>query len=237
MSIFEIMKKIVVFTGAGISQESGLKTFRDEDGLWENYDIEDVATIEAWHRNPALVLEFYNIRRDMTLAAKPNKAHKLLEALEKYYDVEIITQNIDNLHERAGSSKITHLHGMIDMAKSEITGIQKELNGAHIQLGDTCVDGHQLRPDIVWFGEDVPQIEVAAEICKKADIFIVVGTSLNVYPAAGLVHVTPSNVPKFIIDPNLEKVNNLKKVTYIKEKATVGMEVVFDMLVNKSKRL
>lgn len=221
----------MVFTGAGISQESGLKTFRDEDGLWENYEIEDVATISAWHRNPALVLEFYNIRRDVALAAKPNKAHFLLVELEKYFDVEIITQNIDNLHESAGSSKVTHLHGMIDMAKSEKTGIQKVLNGAHIKMGDLCKDGHQMRPDIVWFGEDVPQMDVAALICKQADVFLVIGTSLNVYPAAGLVHATPTGIQKYIIDPNLDKVNNLKNTKFIKEKATVGMEQVFELLV------
>ncbi len=227
------MKKLVVFTGAGISQESGLNTFRDEDGLWDKYNIEEVATIDAWHSNKSLVLQFYNERRVQALAAKPNKAHFILSQLESYFDVQVITQNIDNLHEQAGSSNVLHLHGMIDMAKSSITGKSVCLNGKDIVLGDLCEDGHQLRPDIVWFGEDVPNMEIAAKIVKEADILLIIGTSLNVYPAAGLVHVASDNIKKFLVDPNLQKVNNVKNLTIINKKATEGLPTVADMLLEK----
>ncbi len=225
------MKKLVVFTGAGISQESGLKTFRDEDGLWEKYNIEEVATIDAWHSNQSLVLQFYNERRTQALAAQPNSAHFVLAQLENSFDVQIITQNIDNLHERAGSTNVLHLHGMIDYARSCKTGKQIELKGKDILLGDLCEEGHQLRPDIVWFGEEVPNMEIAAKLVEEADILLVVGTSLNVYPAAGLIHVAPDKIQKFVVDPNLHKVNNTKNLTIINKKATDGLPLVASMLL------
>lgn len=224
------MKKLVVFTGAGISQESGLQTFRDEDGLWEKYNIEEVATIDAWHSNQSLVLQFYNERRTQTLAAKPNEAHFALAQLENSFDVQIVTQNIDNLHERAGSSNVLHLHGMIDYAKSCKTGKQIELKGKDILLGDLCEDGHQLRPDIVWFGEDVPNMDIAAKLVQQSDLLLIVGTSLNVYPAAGLVHIAPDHIQKFLVDPNVQKVNNIQNLTIINKKATDGLPLVASML-------
>lgn len=216
-------KKIVVLTGAGISAESGIKTFRDSDGLWENHRIEDVATFDAWKRNPSLVLEFYNQRRRQLLQCKPNAAHFALAELEQKYAVQIITQNIDNLHELAGSTNVLHLHGELLKVRSTqnenaIYDWKKDL-----QLGDFAEDGSQLRPHIVWFGENVPMIEVAGEIARKADIFMVVGTSLVVYPAAGLVHYTDYTVPKYVIDPNKPKITNIENVEYIIEKASVGV--------------
>lgn len=225
------MKQVVVFTGAGISQESGIKTFRDSDGLWEEYDIEEVATIEAWHRNPSLVLEFYNKRRKAALAAKPNAAHFAISMLEKHFEVQVITQNIDDLHERAGSKNVLHLHGMIDVAKSEKTGKQLILNGNDILIGDYCEEGFQLRPDIVWFGEEVPNIPIAAKLIEQADILIIVGTSLNVYPAAGLVHVAKDTCTKYLIDPNLERVNNVKRLKIVNEKATIGVPTVAQEII------
>lgn len=216
-------KKIVVLTGAGISAESGIKTFRDSDGLWENHRIEDVATFDAWKRNPSLVLEFYNQRRRQLLQCKPNAAHFALAELEQKYDVQIITQNIDNLHELAGSTNVLHLHGELLKVRSTqnenaIYDWKKDL-----LLGDCDESGAQLRPHIVWFGENVPMIEVAGEIARKADIFMVVGTSLVVYPAAGLVHYTDYTVPKYVIDPNKPKITNIENVEYIIEKASVGV--------------
>lgn len=225
------MKKLIVFTGAGISQESGIQTFRDADGLWEQYDIEEVASINAWYKNPALVLDFYNQRRKNALAAQPNQAHETIAGLEKYFDVQVITQNIDNLHERAGSSKVLHLHGMIDIAKSENTGEQVVLNGSDINIGDLCPSGHQLRPDIVWFGEEVPNIPIAAELIKEADALLIVGTSLNVYPAAGLVHLAPQNALKYLVDPNLNRVSNVKRLKVYNEKATTGVPKVASSLI------
>jgi NAD-dependent deacetylase len=225
------MKKLVVFTGAGVSRESGLKTFRDDDGLWENYSVEEVATIDAWYKNPKLVLDFYNARRRQVIEAQPNIAHLELAKLESFFDVQIVTQNIDNLHERAGSSNVLHLHGMIDVAKSSKTGKQLILNGKDIQIGDYCEAGHQLRPDIVWFGEDVPNMEIASEIVSKADLFLIIGTSLNVYPAAGLVHVAPDRVPKFLVDPNLQRVNNIKNLSVISKNATEGVPMVAEKII------
>ncbi|CAG5077452.1 SIR2 family NAD-dependent protein deacylase [Parvicella tangerina] len=225
------MKKLVVFTGAGISQESGIKTFRDADGLWEEYDIEEVASIQAWHKNPALVLDFYNKRRHNALEAQPNKAHEVIGQLEDYFDVQVVTQNIDNLHERAGSTKVLHLHGMIDMAKSDVTGEQICLNGKDISIGDVCSEGHQLRPDIVWFGEEVPNIPIAADLIREADAMLIVGTSLNVYPAAGLVHVAPENSLKYLVDPNLSRVGNIKRLKIINEKATIGVPIAANSLI------
>ena len=192
VSTWIIMKKIVVLTGAGISAESGLKTFRDSDGLWEGYDVEEVATPEAWRRNPALVQEFYNMRRKSVLEAQPNAAHYALAELEKKYDVTVITQNIDDLHERGGSSKVLHLHGIITHSQSSLNpNLTYPIDGWELKMGEKCELGSQLRAHVVWFGEPVPMIEEAARVCTKADIFILVGSSLNVYPAAGLVHYVP----------------------------------------------
>jgi len=195
-------KKIVVLSGAGISAESGLGTFRDSGGLWEKYDISKVATIEAWHENPTLVLEFYDARRKQIIDAKPNIAHFSLVELEKQYDVTIVTQNIDDLHERSGSSTVLHLHGEILKSRSEATDAITYPISGDIKYGDLAPDGQQLRPHIVWFGEDVPKLTEAQEIIKKCDILIIVGTSLNVYPAAGLRFACPETAKKHLIDPN-----------------------------------
>jgi NAD-dependent deacetylase len=218
-----VKKKLVVLTGAGISAESGLKTFRDSDGLWEGYDIEEVATATAWRRNPALVLEFYNERRKNVRAAQPNAAHLALAELEKDFDVTIITQNIDDLHERGGSTKILHLHGEILKMRSEknetlIYPIEND-----IVLGDKAEDGAQLRPHVVWFEEPVPMIEPAARLVRNADIFIVVGTSLVVYPAAGLVNYAPPAMPKFIVDKVIPYTASLPNLTLIEKPATEGL--------------
>lgn len=199
------MKKVVVLTGAGISAESGIKTFRDTDGLWEGYDIREVATPEGWDKNPVLVQEFYNLRRKLVLDAMPNAAHLSLVELEQHYDVTIITQNIDNLHERAGSSNIIHLHGIITRSQSSIhPELVYDIKGWELKMGEYCELGSQLRPHVVWFGEPVPMIDKAIDICSKADVFIVIGTSLAVYPAASLVDYVPSDAVQYIIDPHLD---------------------------------
>jgi len=215
-------KKLVVLTGAGISAESGLKTFRDSDGLWNGYNIEDVATPRAWEKDKQLVLDFYNMRRRDVLNAQPNAAHIGLAELEKDFEVQIITQNIDDLHERAGSTKVLHLHGEIFKMRSEqdetlIYEIRED-----ILPGDVAEDGAQLRPHIVWFEEPVPMIEAAAAITAGADIFAVIGTSLVVYPAAGLVNYVPRAVPKFIIDKNIPYAG-LYNITSIEKPATQGI--------------
>jgi NAD-dependent deacetylase len=216
--------KLVVFTGAGISAESGIRTFRDSDGLWEEYNIQEVATPEAWDKDPALVLEFYNKRRKQVLDARPNKAHETLVALEKQYDVHIITQNIDDLHERAGSKKVLHLHGEIRKSRSSAdSSLIYPVKEVNMKLGDVCEKGSQLRPHIVWFGELVPMMEKAYLIAQRADIFIVVGTSLAVYPAAGLIDFTPPQIPKYLIDPSDVKVNAINNLAIIKEKASIGL--------------
>ncbi|HPH85845.1 MAG TPA: Sir2 family NAD-dependent protein deacetylase [Ferruginibacter sp.] len=223
-------KHIVVLTGAGISAESGLKTFRDSDGLWMGHNIEDVATPRAFNRNPQLVLEFYNMRRKDVAAAEPNAAHKAIAALESDYAVTIVTQNIDDLHERAGSSNVLHLHGEIFKMRSvENDGLVSEIRG-DIQLGDLAADGAQLRPHIVWFEEAVPMIEPAARIMQLADIFILVGTSLQVYPAAGLINYVRSEVPKFIIDKKIPPVGQYANLHLIEKSATEGMEALREML-------
>jgi NAD-dependent deacetylase len=197
------MKKIVVLSGAGMSQESGIMTFRDMGGLWEQYNIEEVASPVAWRQNPQLVLDFYNIRRKQLMEVEPNAGHYALARLEEKYDVEIITQNVDNLHERAGSSKVLHLHGELMKVRSEVNDdLIYELDHWELKLGDKAEDGHQLRPHIVWFGEAVPMMEAAYPIVQQADIFMVIGTSLHVYPAAGLTAYAPSGIPKYYIDPN-----------------------------------
>lgn len=228
-------QRLVVLTGAGISAESGLKTFRGSDGLWEGYDIMEVATPEGWERNPALVQSFYNERRKQVLAASPNAAHLELAKLEDDFDVYIITQNIDDLHERAGSTQITHLHGIITMAQSDRQpSLVYPVVGSEIKMGDLCELGSQLRPHIVWFGEAVPMIETAAVICEEADLFMLVGTSLAVYPAAGLLDFVPAHVPKFIIDPIIPSVGRYKNVVKIEQSATVGVKEVARLLKLKA---
>jgi len=226
------MKKLVVLTGAGVSAESGLKTFRDSDGLWEGFNVEDVATPRAWRRNPQLVLDFYNERRRNVANAQPNAAHYGLAELEKDFDVHIITQNIDDLHERAGSTRVLHLHGEIfkmcsDVDRSCVTAIRGD-----IKLGDVTERGHQFRPDIVWFEEPVPMIEHAMMIAMDADIFVVVGTSLQVYPAAGLVMYAPQNADKYIIDKKIPYVSRLPKLTVIEQPATKGVRTLQLLLKN-----
>jgi NAD-dependent deacetylase len=224
-------KKLVVLTGAGISAESGLKTFRDTDGLWEGYNVYDVATPEAWQKNPDLVQDFYNQRRKQVLAAQPNDAHRGLVELEKYYEVYIITQNIDDLHERAGSSNVIHLHGVITRSQSDLNpDLTYPINGWEIKMGDRCQLGSQLRAHVVWFGESVPMIETASEICESADIFILVGSSLAVYPAAGLINFVPSQSPRYIIDPRIPEVRNRKQVIRIEKTATEGVKELLQLL-------
>lgn len=224
------MKKIVVFTGSGISEESGIRTFRDSGGLWEEYDIMEVATPEAWQRNQELVLDFYNKRRKQVLEAQPNAAHKALAALEKYFDVQVITQNIDDLHERAGSSKVLHLHGEIRKSRSTADEtLIYDIDGWEIKKGDVCEKGSQLRPHIVWFGEMVPAMEKAALLSSRAEAFIVVGTSLNVYPAASLVDYVPYDAQKYIVDPHDAGI--LRGFTFIKEKAGTGVPQLVEKLI------
>ena len=224
-------KKLVVLTGAGISAESGLKTFRDSDGLWEGFNIEDVATPRAWKKDPKLVLEFYNYRRKNVAEANPNAAHIGLAELEKHFDVTIITQNIDDLHERAGSTNIIHLHGEIFKMRSEwneelIYPIKDDIN-----IGDTAEDGAQLRPHIVWFEESVPKMDEAVPVVMSADIFVVVGTSLVVYPAAGLVNYVVPLVPKYIIDKKIPYTSSVNNLTKIEKPATEGVELLKELLL------
>ena len=227
------MKKLIVLTGAGISAESGLKTFRDSDGLWEGYDIEEVATPQAWQRNAALVQDFYNMRRKQVIEAKPNEAHYALVKLEEKYDVTIITQNIDDLHERAGSSKVVHLHGIITRSQSSINpNLTYPIEGWELKMSDICELGSPLRPHVVWFGESVPMIETAAYLCSEADIFLLVGTSLAVYPAAGLIHYVPHDSLKYIIDPKIPPVSGLGSVTLVEEKASTGVPKVVEELLH-----
>ncbi|MVM34488.1 NAD-dependent deacylase [Spirosoma sp. HMF4905] len=229
------MKKIVVLSGAGISAESGIPTFRASDGLWENHRIEDVATPEAWQRNPALVQDFYNQRRKQALSVKPNAGHLALVKLEEKYDVTIITQNVDNLHEKAGSSKVVHLHGELFKSRSSIDeSLVYDIDGWEIKQGDLCKKGSQLRPHIVWFGEAVPMMDVAVDITQEADIFIVVGTSLNVYPAAGLVYAVQSGVPIYVVDPNIPAMQKRPNVTFIAEPATIGLTELAEQLLAKA---
>ncbi len=219
--------RLVVFTGAGISAESGIKTFRDSGGLWEEFDINEVATPQAWEKNKPLVLDFYNKRRKQVLEAQPNKAHYALVELEEKYDVQIITQNIDDLHERAGSKKVLHLHGEITKSRSTVeSSLVYKIKNAEIKLGDKCEKGSQLRPHIVWFGEAVPMMDVANIMAEKADIFMVVGTSMAVYPAAGLIDYSPQEIPKYLIDPSDVKINGIANLTVIKEKASVGLPML-----------
>ena len=223
-------KKVIVLTGAGISAESGISTFRDSDGLWEQYRVEDVATYDAYLRNPELVLNFYNERRRQLFQVKPNEGHRQLVRLEEKYDVHIITQNIDNLHEQAGSTQVLHLHGELTKARSDRNDdLIIDIGDRDIHLGDKAPDGAQLRPHIVWFGEAVPNIEPAAELCEKADYFIVVGTSMNVYPAAGLIHYVPRSTPCYLVDPKAVPIS--RSITIFQEKAGTGVKKVVDELL------
>ena len=225
--------RIVVLTGAGISAESGLKTFRDSGGLWEEYDIMDVATPEGWQNNRDLVLRFYNERRRQLETVAPNAAHKAIVLLEEHFNVDIITQNVDDLHERAGSRHVMHLHGELRKARSEkYPHLVYNIGTKDINSGDNCERGAQLRPDIVWFGEDVPLIPLAAEIVSRADILIVVGTSLNVYPAAGLLYSAPYECRKYLVDPN-ESTNNVFNLEHIKAKAGTAMPVLVKRLIKE----
>ena len=227
-------KKLVVLTGAGVSAESGLKTFRDSDGLWEGYNIEDVATPRAWQKNPQLVLDFYNQRRRDVAKAQPNEAHYGLATLESHFDTTIITQNIDDLHERAGSTRVMHLHGEIFRMRSErATHLTKEIRD-DIVLGHCAEDGCQYRPDIVWFEEPVPMIMEAVPVVQSADIFVVVGTSLVVYPAAGLVNYARHDIPKFIVDKRIPYTSGLINLTAIEHPATDGVKVLAEILLRQA---
>jgi len=230
------MKKLVVLSGAGISAESGIKTFRDYNGLWENHRIEDVASPEGFARNPQLVLDFYNARRRQLNEVEPNTAHKLLAELEDFFDVHIITQNVDDLHERGGSSKIIHLHGELTKAKSIKENSEIVDYVGDIKLGDLHKDGSQLRPHIVWFGEMVPEMDNAIEIASKADLFLVIGTSMQVYPAASVIRYLPEHCEIFVIDPNIENPNAFtNNENYFKTSATEGMKLLKEILIKKYK--
>ena len=224
------MNNIVVFTGSGISAESGLSTFRDSNGLWEKYKIEDVATPEAFENNPSLVLDFYNIRRKQLLNSYPNDAHLALNRLQEKFNLSIITQNIDDLHERSGSENIIHLHGKLTESKSIVNNKIYEIEGAELNIGDYCDNGSQLRPNVVWFGEDVPNMELAIEIVKSADIFIIIGTSLKVYPAASLIDYASNSERIILIDPNS---SNYEDIEVISEKATIAVPRLVDQLLEK----
>ena len=234
-------KKLVVLTGAGVSAESGISTFRDSNGLWENYRVEDVASIEGWYRNPGLMLDFYNTRRRELGTVKPNAAHIAIAELEKEYDVTVVTQNVDNLHERAGSTRIIHLHGELTKVRPEDRcndkdGFSEEsvfdIGYGEIHMGDLAPDGAQLRPHIVWFGEAVPKIEMAINAVERADILLIVGTSLQVYPAAGLFRYAGYDTPIYIIDPKDVPVSD-PRITHIKNVATKGMEDFKKILKSK----
>jgi NAD-dependent deacetylase len=224
--------KLVVLSGSGISAESGIPTFRDSGGLWEGYRVEDVATPEAWSKDRALVLDFYNQRRKKALEVKPNRGHEVLVELEQHFDVIVVTQNVDNLHERAGSKNVIHLHGSLFESRSTLDeNLVYPIEGWELKLGDKCERGSQLRPNIVWFGEAVPLMEKAAYLATEADIFIVVGTSMVVYPAAGLIEYAPRHIPKYIVDPGNPELRPYPNLTFINEKASTGMEKVKQMLV------
>lgn len=231
-----LMKKLVILSGAGMSAESGISTFRDAGGLWDRYPVEQVATPEGFYRNPELVLDFYNTRRKELLSVQPNEGHRLVAELEKYFDVCVVTQNIDNLHERAGSTNVIHLHGELMKACSSRDEsdpryiVQLPEDNPVIKLGDKAGDGSQLRPFIVWFGEAVPMIEKAAEEVAEADIFVIIGTSMNVYPAAGLINYVRPSVPVYLIDPKEVSVNSSHNVHFIRKGASEGMKELMALL-------
>jgi NAD-dependent deacetylase len=225
------MKNLVILTGAGMSSESGIRTFRDSGGLWEEYDVTEVATPMAWAKNRELVLRFYNERRRQLEGCKPNAGHTGLADLEKYFDVQIITQNVDNLHERAGNTKVMHLHGELTKARSTSDpSLIYDIGYNDIKPGDNCEKGSQLRPHIVWFGEAVPMMDEAVRITSTADIFVVIGSSLNVYPAAGLINYAPGDASLWLIDPSEVYVPVSRKVEIIKEKASEGIAILTNRL-------
>jgi len=226
------MKNLVVLSGAGVSAESGIKTFRDSGGLWEGHDVMEVASPEGWAKDRDLVLNFYNERRKNALAATPNDGHKIIAELEQYFNVTVITQNIDNLHEKAGSSKVLHLHGELFKSRSTLDpNLIYDIDGWELKVGDICEKGSQLRPHIVWFGEMVPMMDAAVEETLAADIFIVIGTSLQVYPAAGLLEYVKGSSPKFIIDPNMPHVQPRPNLVLIEEGGSNGMRKVKKLLL------
>lgn len=232
------MKKLVILSGAGISAESGISTFRDAGGLWDKYPVMQVASIEGYEANPELVINFYNERRKQLLDVKPNQGHILCAELEKYFDVTVVTQNVDNLHERAGSHHIIHLHGELTKVCSSYNPNDpryiRELKPEEfeVKMGDKAGDGSQLRPFIVWFGEAVPEIETAVRYVEKADIFIIIGTSMNVYPAASLLYYVPDNVKVYLIDPKDVNINTNRPITHIKKGASEGMKELLELLAN-----
>jgi NAD-dependent deacetylase len=225
-------KKIVVLTGAGISSESGIPTFRDSNGLWEGHRVEDVASPEGWERDPEKVLDFYNQRRKKALEVRPNRGHEILAELQAHFDVTIVTQNVDNLHERAGSKDVVHLHGSLFESRSTVDEtLVYSIKGWELKMGEVCEKGSQLRPNIVWFGEMVPLMDIAAYHARNADVFLVVGTSMLVYPAAGLIHYVPYDCVKFLVDPKLPDVSHIAGVKTYEEKASTGMVKVKDELM------
>ena len=230
---------MLVFTGAGISAESGIRTFRDADGLWENHAIEDVATPGAWVRNPGLVLRFYNERRRQVLTAEPNDGHRALVELERYFDVDIVTQNVDDLHERAGSKKVMHLHGELRKVRSVTRPNYIIQHDGDIHLGDLAPDGGQLRPHIVWFGESVPMLDPASELATKADYFLIVGTSLQVYPAASLMLYSSPDIPYYYVDPKPQinwELAQMTNLTVFAENASTGLPKILDLLTNNQSK-
>jgi len=230
----QYMKKLVILTGAGISQESGIPTFRDANGLWQNHDITDVASPQGWMKDPELVLKFYNLRRRKIMKVKPNNGHMIIAELDNYFDVAVVTQNIDDLHEKAGSRRVIHLHGNIFESRpvSDPARIY-HIEGPSLNMGDTDEFGEQLRPNVVWFGEMVPRMEDAIEVTLQADIFIVAGTSLVVYPAAGLIEYVGALIPKFVVDPDIPEMAEQPNLFLIPEKAGIGMEMVKNRLLEE----
>jgi NAD-dependent deacetylase len=229
------MKRLVILSGAGMSAESGIRTFRDMNGLWEEYDVMEVASIEAWYKNPELLLHFYNDRRKQMIESKPNQGHLLLAELEKNFDVQIITQNVDDLHERAGSTHVLHLHGELTKARSTVDpSLIYLLDNPEMKMGDKCEKGSQLRPHIVWFGEEVPAMTEAIPIVESADYLCVIGTSLNVYPAAGLINYAPSSAPLYLIDPN-PPTSRPRKVEVIAKGAGEGVAELIRRLAERQK--
>ncbi len=225
------MKRLVVLTGAGMSAESGLRTFREMGGLWEEYDVYEVASPGGWARDRSLVLRFYNDRRKQLLETSPNKGHLALVEMEKDFDVQIITQNVDDLHERAGSKNVMHLHGELRKSRSTVDpGLVYEIEGWELKEGDLCEKGSQLRPHVVWFGEAVPAIEQAAELVSRAEILVIIGTSMNVYPAAGLINHVPYTSPIYVIDPNEVSVPGFSRINVIREKAGTGVYELIKIL-------
>jgi len=228
-------KKLIIFSGAGISAESGISIFRDSGGLWEQFNIEDVATPEAWKKNPNLVSDFYNQRRKQVIEASPNLAHQLIASMEKDFLVQVITQNIDDLHERAGSKNVLHLHGNIRLAKSSGPKQEEKLypiDGWELTVNDKCTDGYRLRPHVVWFGEQVPALNDAAKIIQEAYLLVVIGTSLQVYPAAGLVHLAPDNCKCYVIDPNADDFEIPSNFVKIKANASDGMRELIKRILD-----